>query len=46
MLTPQEAAMLRSVSQMTVYRWVESGQVHFMETQDGRLFVCLAPLFN
>lgn len=45
MLTPEEAAMLRSVSQMTIYRWVDDGQVHFTETPDGRLYVCLAPLF-
>ncbi len=44
MLTPEEAAMLRSVSQMTIYRWVECGHIHFTETPDGKLFVCLAPL--
>ncbi len=44
MLTPEEAAMLRSVSQMTIYRWAESGHIHFTETPEGRLFVCLTPL--
>ena len=44
MLTPQEAAHRAGVSQRTVYRWVEDGLVHFAETTDGNLFVCLAPL--
>ena len=44
MLTPHEAARLAGVSQITVYRWVEVGRVHFEETGDGGLFVCLAPL--
>jgi excisionase family DNA binding protein len=44
MFTPYEAARLRSVSQLTIYRWVESGDIHFTETPDGRLFVCLEPL--
>lgn len=44
MLTPAEAASLRRVSQMTIYRWVESGTIHFTETPDGELFVCLNSL--
>lgn len=43
MLTPQEAARSAGVSQLTIYRWVEDGSVHFAETADGGLFVCLAP---
>ena len=44
MLTPQEAARLTGVSQRTIYRWMEDGRIHFAETVDGGLFVCLAPL--
>jgi excisionase family DNA binding protein len=44
MLTPREAAHLVGVSQRTVYRWVEDERIHFAETADGDLFVCLAPL--
>jgi excisionase family DNA binding protein len=44
MLTPREAARRAGVSQRTVYHWVEMGRVHFAETTDGDLFVCLAPL--
>ncbi len=44
MLTPEDAAARAGVSQRTVYRWIEDGRVHFAETDDGHLFVCLAPL--
>lgn len=44
MLTPREAAERAGVSQRTVYRWVEDGRIHFAETADGSLLVCLAPL--
>jgi excisionase family DNA binding protein len=44
MLTPLEAAHLVGVSQRTVYHWVEDERIHFAETADGDLFVCLAPL--
>jgi len=29
---------------LTVYRWVEGGRLHFVETPGGELFVCLASL--
>lgn len=44
LLTPHEAAVLRGVSQLTVYRWVEASRLHFIETPGGELFVCLASL--
>jgi len=44
MLTLREAADQARVSQRTVYRWVDEGLIHFTETADGSLFVCLAPL--
>lgn len=44
MLAPEEAAALCGVSPRTIYRWVEAGRVHFAETPDGRLSVCLASL--
>ncbi len=46
MLTPVEAAHRAGVTQRAIYRWVEEGLVHFAETSDGQLFVCLAPLFT
>ena len=44
MLTPESAAEVVGVSPRTVYRWVETGRVHFTERPDGRLFVCLTSL--
>ena len=46
MLTPAEAASQSKVTQLAVYRWVEAGLIHFAETDDGGLFVCLASLTN
>ena len=40
LLTPDEAAALACVSTRTIYRWVESQQVHYLETSGGRLLVC------
>lgn len=44
MLTPEAAAEQAGVSQRTVLRWVDEGVIHFAETAEGKLFVCLAPL--
>ena len=39
--TPEEAAALAHLSMRTIYRRVETGRVHFTETVDGGLLVCL-----
>lgn len=44
MLAPDKAALLAGVSPRTMYRWVETGRVHFAESPDGQLFICLASL--
>jgi hypothetical protein len=44
MVAPDVAASLCAVNTLTVYRWVEAGAVHFNETLEGRLFVCLNSL--
>jgi excisionase family DNA binding protein len=41
MLTPEEAATVSGVSTRTVYRRVEAGQIHFAETPEGTLLICL-----
>ena len=43
MLTALEAAQQTGVSERIIYRWLEDGLIHFVETRDGSLFVCLAP---
>lgn len=44
MLTPEDAATLINITTRTLYRWVEAGQVHFREADDGALLVCLSSL--
>ena len=44
MVTPNEAAAIAGVSVRTINRWVEMERVHFMETADGLLFLCVNSL--
>jgi len=41
MVTPQQAAVIARVSVRAVNRSVETGDIHFIETRDGFLLVCL-----
>lgn len=41
LVTPEEAAAVVSVDTRTIYRWVEAGTMHFIETPEGRLLICL-----
>lgn len=42
--TPEGAAELSGLTARAVYRRVEEGSVHFTETADGMLLVCLDSL--
>lgn len=44
LLTPEEAARLSGLSLRAVFRRVEAGNCHFVETADGLLLVCPALL--
>ena len=44
MITPDEAAALCRVSTRTVYRWLETGAIHFSEAAEGTLLICLSSL--
>lgn len=46
MLRPEEAGALAGVSSRTIYRWVEAQKVHFAETPDGGLLICLNSLVD
>ena len=37
MITPDEAAAVCGVSTRTIYRWLETGSIHFSESGDGAL---------
>ena len=41
MITPDEAAALCQVNTRTIYRWLETGSIHFSESGDGALLICL-----
>jgi len=40
MVTPEHAAQLCSTTPRAIYQRVETGELHFMETPQGDLFVC------
>ena len=44
MLTVDEAAAVARTSSRMIYRLVEDNQLHFTETPEGRLFICLNSL--
>jgi hypothetical protein len=44
MVTPEQAAVVARATVRMIYRWVESGAVHFKEGPDGSLTVCLKSL--
>ena len=41
---PHEAATLARVDTRTIYRWIETAQIHFTETAEGQMLVCLSSL--
>jgi excisionase family DNA binding protein len=44
MITVEEAASLAHVSSRTIYRWIEGGELHFIETPAGRVLICFDSL--
>jgi len=46
MITPNEAAKLAGISSRSVYRLVEAESIHFTETRDGSLLICLNSLYR
>ena len=44
MVTPEEAAVTAGVSWREISRRVEAGGVHFIETPDGLLLICINSL--
>ncbi len=46
LVKPEEAAVLAGVSPRTIYRRVEAGLVHFAESPEGWLLICLSSLLD
>jgi hypothetical protein len=44
MVTAEDAARIASVTARTIYRRTETGQLHFIESQEGVLLVCTRSL--
>ncbi len=44
MVTPDEAALARRLSPRAVYQLVETGHIHFVESSEGTLMICLDSL--
>jgi hypothetical protein len=40
MVMPEYAAAQAAVSVRTVYRWIEAGNIHFVETTGGAVVIC------
>jgi hypothetical protein len=46
MVTPEQAVTLIGLSSLSIYRLVESRQLHFRETLEGHLLICLESLIS
>lgn len=44
MVTLEQAMAIAGVSSRTVYRWVESSSIHYFETPEGFILICLNSL--
>ena len=44
MLAPEQAAVLAHLPTRMIYRWVETGAIHYSEVPDGSLIVCVRSL--
>jgi hypothetical protein len=44
MIAPEQAAPVAHVPVRMIYRWVESGLIHYKEEPNGSLIVCLKSL--
>ena len=46
MLSPAEASALAAVSDRTIFRQIESRQLHFTETSEGAVLICINSLLK
>jgi len=37
----EEAAAIAGAGQREIFRWAEAGEIHFTETEDGKVMFCL-----
>lgn len=46
MLTPDEAASVTTARTRALYRLIDAGEIHFLETQTGLIRLCLPSLLD
>jgi hypothetical protein len=46
MVGPEEAAAFAGLSQRAIFHMIESSQLHFTETPDGGLLICVNSLLG
>ena len=46
MLRPGECALLTGLGALTIYRLIEAGELHYAESSNGLVFVCVRSLFK
>lgn len=44
LLSPEHASTLTGIPARSIYRWVEAGAIHYRETANGKLSVCVKTL--
>ena len=44
MLSADEAAIMARVSTRVIYQWIEADEIHFAETDDGLILICINSL--
>jgi hypothetical protein len=40
MIAAEEAAIIGRISRRVIYRWIDIGALHFIETPEGEVLVC------
>ena len=40
----EEATGIAGASQRAIFRWTEAGEIHFTETEDGKVMFCLTSI--
>ncbi len=46
MISIDEAVRIAGAGSRTLHRWVEAGELHFVETSEGLVFLCPASLLK
>jgi hypothetical protein len=45
LIRPEQAAAMTGATTRAIYRWIEEGLIHDLQTDDGLVFICPRSLF-